>query len=176
MIEKKGSAVVIILIIFLLSLMSGCTESVENNDGEDFEFTLLDGSIKHLSDYYGKIIILDLMAVNCQPCMYQMFELKSISENYSKEEVTIISIDVWIASGETSEMVQDYIDAFRQQAGIELDWVFGIDDAIGSIGTEYASEGVPTLYILDKKGNIYYTNVGYEPYDSLAEKIDQLLI
>jgi hypothetical protein len=34
---------------------------------------------------------------------------------------------------------------------------------------------VPSLYIFDKKGNIYYSHVGYESFTELSKKIDEVL-
>ena len=107
--------------------------------------------------------------------MYQMFELKKIEENYSRNQVIILSIDVWIQQGETPELIQNYISAFKQQANIDLNWTFGMDDRQGTIAKVYAKNGVPTLYIIDEKGNIYYSHFGYEPYSTLKIKIDELL-
>jgi hypothetical protein len=107
--------------------------------------------------------------------MLQMLELKKISENYSKNDVTILSIDVWVSSGETVSMLKDTIDAFNNQVNMTLDWMFGLDDLHGTIQNTYASAGVPTLYIFDKKGNIYYSHVGYEDYTILALKLDMVL-
>jgi hypothetical protein len=104
-----------------------------------------------------------------------MFELKKISENYSKNDVIILSIDVWVSSGETASMLQDTIDEFKNQVNVTLDWTFGLDDLQGTIQNTYASAGVPTLYIFDKKGNIYYSHVGYEDYVILASKLDLVL-
>ncbi len=146
-----------------------------NTTGDDFIFTTLDGEIKNLSDYQGTVIVLDCMAVNCQPCMLQMFELKKISENYSTNDVIILSIDVWVSNGETASMLQDTIDAFKNQLNITLDWTFGLDDPQGTLQSTYASEGVPTLYIFDKNGNIYYSHVGYEKYAVLSSKLDEVL-
>jgi thiol-disulfide isomerase/thioredoxin len=156
-------------------ISAGCTEE-DGNSGENFSFVTLDGQTKHLSDFYGKVVVLDCMAVNCQPCMYQIFELKKISENYSKNDVIILSIDVWVSSGETASMLQDMLEAFKSQANMTLDWTFGLDDAQGSIQNTYAPQGVPSLYIFNKKGNIYYSHVGYEPYTSLAAKLDEVLV
>jgi thiol-disulfide isomerase/thioredoxin len=172
---KKRVVLGIVFLGILLTNFTGCTEQ-KNNTGEDFSFTTLDGETKQLSEYYGKVLVLDCMAVNCQPCMYQMFELKKISENYSKNDVTILSIDVWVSSGETASMLQDTLDTFKNQVNMTLNWTFGLDDAQGTIQNTYASEGVPTLYIFDKKGNIYYSHVGYEPYTSLALKLDEVLV
>ena len=171
---KKPPVLFLVFLFVFLTVFAGCTEK-KSNTGEDFSFTTLEGETKHLSDFYGKVIVLDCMAVNCQPCMFQMFELKKISENYSKNDVTILSIDVWVSSGETASLLQDTIDAFKNQVNTTLDWTFGLDDLQGTIQNTYATAGVPTLYIFDKKGNIYYSHVGYEDYLILASKLDMVL-
>lgn len=171
---KKLTVLFLVFLFIFLSIFAGCTQK-NNTTSDDFAFTTLDGETKYLSDFYGKVIVLDCMAVNCQPCMFQMFELKKISENYSKNDVTILSIDVWASSGETTSMLQDTLDAFKNQANLTLDWMFGLDDLHGTIQNTYASAGVPTLYIFDKKGNIYYSHVGYEDYSVLASKLDEVL-
>lgn len=163
-----------VLLILSVSLLSGCLESSEDVDGVDFVFTTIDGEEKHLSDFYGKVIVLDLMGVGCAPCQYQMVELKKISENYSSGDVAIISIDVWVPT-ETAEDVQWLIEAFKEEGGIDLDWTFGLDDASGSIGDTYTEGGVPTIHIIDQKGNIYYSHYEYTDYSTIAAKIDELL-
>ena len=171
---KKPPVFFLVFLFFFLTVFAGCTEE-KITSGENFTFTTLTGETKHLSDFYGKVIVLDCMAVNCQPCMFQMFELKKISENYSKNDVIILSIDVWVSSGETASILQDTIDEFKNQVNVTLDWTFGLDDLQGTIQNTYASAGVPTLYIFDKKGNIYYSHVGYEDYVILASKLDLVL-
>jgi thiol-disulfide isomerase/thioredoxin len=171
---KKPMVLFLVFLFVFLTVFAGCTEK-KSNTGEGFSFTTLNGETKFLSDFYGKVIVLDCMAVNCQPCMREMSELKKISENYSKNNVSILSIDVWVSSGENVSMVQDIIDAFKNQVNMTLDWTFGLDDVHGTVENTYASAGVPTLYIFDKKGNIYYSHVGYEDYSVLASKVDQVL-
>ncbi len=172
---KKPNILYLVVLFTILPIFAGCTEE-KTDTLNDFSFTTLNGETKHLNDFYGKVIVLDCMAVNCQPCMFQMFELKKISENYSKNYINILSIDVWVSNGETSTMLQELIDAFKNQANMTLDWTFGLDDLQGTIQNTYASAGVPTLYIFDKKGNIYYSHVGYETYTNLAIKLDEVLI
>ena len=172
---KKELVLILVFLFFFLTVFIGCTEE-QRYTGEDFVFTTLSGEMKHLSDYTGKVIMLDCMAVNCQPCMRQMFELKKVSENYSRNDVVILSIDVWVSSGETASMLQNTIDEFKNQVNVTLDWTFGLDDLQGTIQNTYASAGVPTLYIFDKKGNIYYSHVGYESYIELSKKIDEVII
>jgi hypothetical protein len=170
---------ILLFSVFLLILLvlTGCVNNTENTSGDalNFTFTTLDGQTKQLSDYYGPIILLDLMGARCQPCQIQMFELKKVSENYTRNQVIILSINVWVSLGEDAALTQELINLYPLQVGITLDWTFGLDDTQGTILNAYAPDGVPTLYILDSKGNIYYTNVGYEEYTQLKDKIDELL-
>jgi len=172
---KNPSLIFSIILIFISLLLSGCIESSDDNNGMNFIFTLLDGGEKQLSDYYGKVIVLDLMGVSCQPCFYQMFELEKILTNYSSDDVTIISIDVWIVSGEDAELVNEYIDYLNDEFNLALSWTFGLDDTNGTILYQYAQEGIPAIYILDENGNIYYSHVGYTDYPTLSAKIRELL-
>jgi len=169
----------IVLLLLLLSLLSGCIElSTDDNNvndsdgGEDFTFTVINGTVKRLSDYLGRIVIMDMWAISCEPCQYQMLELEKVYENYSRGDLEIISINVAIY--ETSQQIIDFIEVFKE-FGYELSWVFGNDD--GSIWEEYQMPrgGIPTIYIFDKNGNIYYSEESYHPYSTLVEKIDELL-
>ena len=181
---RKFSSMSLVIIILLLACLSGCDEPSNNNGtGNDFEFTKLDGSKGHLSDYRGKIVILDLWATWCGPCQTQMTELKKIYENYSRNDLEILSID--IETSETSQQVQDFIEWFKNQYDIELDWIFGMDD--GSIWQEYIINGyIPTLYIFDQDGKIKFRDEGVAVYleipqgwptdtTILGPKIDALL-
>lgn len=175
---------VILLLILVLSSFSGCIDNSSNDSstdntgyGEDFEFTLLDGSKMKMSEFKGNIVLIDLFGVNCQPCHYQMTTLEEISNVYKFKGVEIVSINVWISLGETSELVEEFLIYFRDQLQINLDWTFGVDDDEGTIFNKYIPEGsgVPTIYILDKNGNIYYSNAGYTDYSILSGKLEELI-
>ena len=171
-----------IILISIYSL-SGCTDNQNNNidGGEDFKFQGIDDNIHNLSDYRGKIVILDMWATWCTPCGYQMLELEKLYNYYDKDKIEIISMD--IDTGETIEMVQHYIYEFEKN-NIYLDWVFGMD--IDNIWEKYKiSGGIPTLYIFDKNGYIYYKHEGVSvfseiPYGwpentiTLKEKIEEI--
>ena len=160
----KKEMISVIIIIILLSILSGCTNTSENDDAEDFAFTLLDGSEKYLSDYRGKVVILDMWATWCEPCMYVMPELKKIYENYSRADLEILSID--IDPRENNQLIQSYRDWFAEELGIELDWIFGMDD--GSISEKYLNEGaIPTVAIFDQKGRLHFRKPGICVYDEI---------
>lgn len=171
---------VFFLLVLLTSIFSGCvrkdSDEGDNNIEEpsmDFMFTLLNGSTKNISEYLGRVVLIDFMGANCQPCQLQMLVLNALSDTY-EDEIEIISIDVWIVLGETVNTMNQFIQLFADE-GYDLDWVFGVDDASGTLYYEYGDRGVPMLYLLDENGKIYYSKAGYTEYLVLAEEIDELL-
>ena len=159
----KKEAIILIFLILFFSFLSGCTNSSESNDdeGEEFVFTGLDGSKIRLSDYRGKVVILDLWATWCNPCHAVMPELKKIYDYYTRNELEIMSVN--IDSKESAQYIQSFIDWFEEQYDTELNWIFGRDD--GSILEKYMNEGaIPTLAVFDQKGRIYYRKAGVHAF------------
>ncbi len=177
-IKFKKELTIIFLILFV-TFTAGCFQNSENRGEyiESFEFSLLNGNIKNMSDFRGSVVLLDLFGVNCQPCQYQMLVLDEVSTKYENKGLKMVSIDVWIVFGETTSLVNEFIDAFKQNVNIDLDWTIGVDDTDGTLFNRYVPEGqgIPMLYILDENGNIYYSHSGYVEYSTLSVKLDELL-
>jgi len=157
-------------------LTVGCIKQPSNNTddlGEDFSFTALDGSVKKLSDYRGKIVLLDLWATWCGPCKTQMEELKKIYDAYAREDLEIFSVD--IDPRESVSLIQSFLDYFKENKGIELDWIFGIDDK--NIWDKYKLEyqGIPTVYIFDQEGTVQFSQESVAYYNTLKPIIDDIL-
>jgi len=168
--KKDRTGLYVILIIFVVIIGSVSiyasviskddpTDNNENGEKHDFAFTALDGQTKHLSDYRGKIVIVDLWAIWCEPCRYQMPELKKAYDAYSRTEVEILSID--IEQRESKEDVQAYIDNFES----DLNWIFG---NVGENLDKYMKEGlIPTICIFDQDGHLYFRGTGLSFFDEI---------
>jgi PKD repeat protein len=132
----------------------------------DFRFTNLEGTTSRLSDYDGKAVILDMWATWCSPCQYQMLELKKAYENYSRNDVEILSIN--IDARESAEQIQAFIDTFYNY-GYALDWVFGMD-VDGTVWEHFKiGGGIPTLCIFDRDGNLVFAHEGVAIYSTIPE-------
>lgn len=129
----------------------------------DFTPTDIDGKTFSLSDYRGKVVVIDFMATWCGPCVAQMGHLKQVYSNYG-DKVLIMSIDV--DPNETNEMIRQ----FKASYGDE--WIFAGGP---NVGITYEVIYIPTMYIIDQRGRIVYKNVGVTPYSTLSVEIDKLL-
>ncbi len=176
---NKLKIVLIIGMLVTISMISGCTNSDNTNEtqdndnnmngsdnGENFTFALLDGSTGELKDYRGKIIILDLWATWCTPCQYQMIELKKAYENYSRDDLEILSINV--EPGEKITDIQDFMNLYAD-AGYSLNWVFGNEIDNTDKYKETPTSGIPSICFFDRDGEIIYKHTGVMLYDEIPD-------
>jgi thiol-disulfide isomerase/thioredoxin len=162
----KKELIITILIILSLTFLSGCLDSTESDGGDEFVFTNLDSAHVRLSGYRNKVVILDLWATWCGPCHAVMPELEKIYNDYTRNELEIMSVN--IDNTENVEIIEDFIDEFETQYNIELNWIFGRDD--GSISEKYMKEGaIPTLAVFDQRGKLHYRKAGVHVYNEIPE-------
>ena len=162
---------VIVLLILFSCLLTGCVRKDDTNNDEavagveEFSFTALDGSTKSLSDYRGKVVVLDMWATWCGPCQYQMLELLKAYDFYDHDDLEIISVNT--DARESVVLIQSFIDEYAKQ-GYDLSWVFGRDD--GSISEKYMKEGaLPTIGIFDQEGQLHFRKAGLCFFSEIPE-------
>ncbi len=172
----------LVLIFFMLISFNGfCFEKgigkvdqnnyeniITNLDGDkapDFALKSFEGKTIKLSDYKGKVIILDFWATWCPPCRKGIPDLISIQNDFKKDVVIIgISLD--------GEKTLKDVPGFIKSYGINYPIVYGDEKIIASYG---GIEGIPTAFIIDKKGNIVDKHVGLVPKDTYVKKIKELI-
>ncbi|MBN2572419.1 MAG: TlpA family protein disulfide reductase [Ignavibacteriales bacterium] len=135
----------------------------------DFSLSTTDSKELKLSDYKGKIVILDFFATWCPPCRVGIPDLLSIKEEY-KNDVEIIGISLDEASGPSATR-QDLIP-FMKEMEINYPVVYYTNDVILKYG---GIEAIPTTFIIDKEGNIYSQYVGLQTRAQYVSDIIKIL-
>jgi peroxiredoxin len=143
---------------------------VEGNiaDGDKApEFSLVDinGNKVKLSDYKGKIVLLDFWATWCPPCRKGIPDLISIQNEY-KQDVVVIGITL-----DQKQTLKDVVP-FVKEYGINYPILYGnmeIAKAYGNINS------IPTSFIVDRNGNITNRHVGLVEKEIYVKEIKQLL-
>ena len=116
----------------------------------------------NLSDYKGKLVLIDFFYKSCYPCMLALPALQDLHEKYNDKSLEVIGIDPY----DTKE--KDDIDNFLAKRSITYTILLGGKD----VAKEYHVSGYPTMYLIDKNGKIILSQVGYgEGVEEELEKI-----
>lgn len=142
-----GSAA--LLIVVFTVFMVG-TSTVSAQEAPDFTLTDMEGQQVSLSDYKGKIIILDFWATWCGPCRMEIPSFIELQDQYEEDVVVLgVSLD---QDGPRA------VIPFAKKMGINYPVVYGngtVTQAYGGI------RGIPTTFVIDKDFNIQRKYVGY---------------
>ena len=127
----------------------------------DFTFKTLDGKTIKLSDFKGKVVLLNFWATWCPPCKEEMpiFEREYKRCKDAGLEVLAVNMD-------TS---QSSLEKFLR----ENNYSFKIVKPTQEVEKELKLMGFPTSYLLDKEGKIYRIKLGV--YKELEKDLKELL-
>jgi peroxiredoxin len=155
------------------SVEKGSSQNSSQKDlAYDFTFTDVNGKTHRLSDYRGKVVIVQFFGTYCPPCKMEIPALEELYKKY-KDNLVVIGLSVDYI-GESPEKLKP----FAEQMGI----TYPVGPATEKAWDEYAGkitglDSIPQTFIIDKKGRLRYYEVGYAPsYKELFEKAVKELI
>lgn len=105
----------------------------------DFTLKNLKGEEVSLSDYKGKIVLINFWATWCVYCDKEMPDMQRLSEE--NDDLVILAVDV----REKKKIVENYIE----KGGYDFEVVLDED---GKVSMDYLVSGFPTSYFVDKDG------------------------
>lgn len=133
-------------------------------------FSLRDGSGRSvsLSDFSGKIVVLDFWATWCGPCKDAVGELEALHRKYAGRGVVILGISV-----NKERDAAERVGAFARQR--KLTYPLVIDD--GGAYQAYGVTRIPATFVLDRGHIIRETFPGYRPGigNDISRTIEKLL-
>jgi thiol-disulfide isomerase/thioredoxin len=119
----------------------------------EFSLTDITGKPLKLSDYQGKVVMLDFWATWCGPCRIEIPSFIELQKRYAAQGFTLIGISM----DDSSEAVVDFYKQFQMNYPV----------AIGNerLGELYGGiPGLPVTFLIGRDGRIYAKHVGaYDP-------------
>ena len=128
----------------------------------DFTGTTLDGETIRLSNFRGKIVLVNIFASWCGPCLIETPHLVDIY-NAEGGEVFIIGLNL--------EETEAHVTGYRDEFDVPYLLVLNQDGALTEI---YRPIGLPTSWFIDPEGVIRYVHAGPMTTPMLEEALDAI--
>lgn len=151
------------LIVFIFSLLLySQDESQGIRKGPNFKAENLDGDLVELSAEIGDgPILLSFWATWCKPCIEELKEYKKIYEEYRDKGFKMYAIST--DDERTVAKVKPFVKSKNFKFPVLL-------DTNSDIARLYYAQSVPYSVILDRKGYIIYSHLGYMRGDEVKVK------
>lgn len=155
------SFIIIILFLSLIGIYLAFQPQNQNytsygniSDKLDFSIKLFDNNTINLSQFKGKMVLLDFFATWCYPCKLQVPILQNIHNQYPN--LVIISVSVY-QNDSYNELA-----TYKAQNG-PINWLYGKDAGVNGTLTSLSKfniQGIPTTVLINKNGNIANMHLG----------------
>jgi len=118
-------------------------------------WTLFDKKIEKLSDYQGKVVVLDFWATYCPPCLEEIPHLNELKNKYGAD-LQIVGLHV---GGEDDQArVPEFVERLK------INYALGYpEDALSNalMGTDNA---IPQTYVFNRSGKLTKKIIGFDNF------------
>ena len=122
-----------------------------------------------LADLRGKVVIMEFWTFSCYNCRNVMPSLKSWHEEFNKQGLVIVGMHC--PEFDYEKKLENVKDALVRN---EIKYPVAIDNDFVT-WNKFGVRAWPSLYLLDKEGNIRFSHIGEGAYDETKAAIKELL-
>lgn len=135
---------------------------------QDFKVQNLAGAEKTRSGAKGKVLLLNFWATWCPPCKEEIPSIETLSQAMKGKSFEVFAVNL----GDDPATVKSFVAEHKMSFPVYL-------DPKNLLSRTYASQGIPTSYLIDKEGRFIAGMVGSYNYanpefmsflDELAKK------
>ncbi|HEU4321800.1 MAG TPA: redoxin domain-containing protein [Roseiflexaceae bacterium] len=122
----------------------------------DFDLPALDGAGIRLSDYRGKVVMVNFWYTDCPPCKEETPALQEIHQRLGKQDLVVIGVNVR-GNEPPGAAGDEKIRAFTEQYGVTYPIAI---DTNGDVGRAYQVYVLPTTFFIDPAGTVRFARFG----------------
>ncbi|HEV3198313.1 MAG TPA: redoxin domain-containing protein [Bryobacteraceae bacterium] len=137
----------------------------DRKDAPDFSLKDADGKVVHLSDYKGKVVLLDFWATWCGPCKIEIPWFMEMQRKNKDKGFEVLGVAM---DDEGWEVVKPFL----ADLGVNYRVVIGNDHTADTYG---GVDALPTTFLIDRSGKIAAVHVGLASKKDFEDGIQELL-
>ena len=137
-------------------------KAIANYGQYEFELSTLDGKKIHLSDYAGKIVLVNIWAPWCGPCRSETPGFVKLYDQYHKKGFEIVGVAANTNESDVRSFMQKY----------SVTWPIGLND---DIPVAYRTYGLPDSYLFKPDGSVMKHFVGFTRDDVIRSFVEEAL-
>jgi len=131
----------------------------------DFALKDANGHTVKLSDYRGKVVLLDFWATWCGPCKIEIPWFQEFERQNKDRGFAVIGVAM-------DDEGWDVVKPFAQERGINYRLVMGNDSVAQQFG---GVDALPTTFLIDREGRIASVHIGLSGKRDFEDGIQELL-
>lgn len=151
-------------------------KSVQNKGGKmaaNFTWMGSDGKEHSLEEYQGKVVLINFWGTWCPPCRRELPDLVKLRNELGPKGFEIIGINVNEQAPGGGSVI-DHVNSFAQKNGLAYPLVIADDEQ--TLESAYGGiRGVPTTFVVNRKGEIINTMVGGRDEATFRKAIEAAL-
>ena len=126
-----------------------------------------DGKPVHFSDFRGKALVVNLWATWCAPCIKELPSLDALEAERGSDRFGVVAISI---DREGLSVIEPFFEINEVKA------LKAYADPEARVKREFGAPGLPTTYLIDRKGDVVAWFVGPTEWDSpdALKSVDKL--
>ncbi len=142
----------------------GAEVAVLTREGADFTLQDFSGKTVRLADYRGRPVLINLWASWCPPCRAEMPDLVKFYEQHQAEGLVVLAVN--------SADQRDKAEAFMENQPMPFPALY---DPKGRVMDAFGVQGLPTTFLIDRKGQVQFAWTGQITPNLLATRVLPLI-
>ena len=164
--EDKKTKYRTIIVLSVIALGFAITFSLKQNDSifkyskqiaieeelpaPDFILPGLNGELISLSEFKGNVVLVNIWATWCPPCVYEMPSMEKLHQQFKNEKFKILAISIDSQGAKA-------VAPFMKNHNLTFQ---ALIDPAGTIRTSYGINSIPQSFIIDKQGHLLKKIIG----------------